>query len=81
MPDMADISRIMTAGQMERMLAFELAAAHTVSVAEHLTGRSSIDGHSSVSSMFDSQTLRLAQWIIDGTDRDDIDVEVEDDDA
>lgn len=40
-----------------------------------------VEDNSSTVSMFDSQTLRFAQWICDGTAPDDIDVEVENDDA
>lgn len=77
----AEPYRNMTAGQRERITALEIAAKYTVPAAEHLTGRYVLDGTHSVSSMFDSQTMRLAQWIVDGTDRDLIDVDVEDDDA
>ncbi|SMX97785.1 MULTISPECIES: hypothetical protein [Brevibacterium] len=77
----AEPYRNMTAGQRERITALEIAAKYTVPAAEHLTGRYVLDGTHSVSSMFDSQTMRLAQWIVDGTDRDEIDVDAEDDDA
>lgn len=108
MPDNNGLYGNLTDEQRERAASFEIAAKHTVPVAEHLTGKSTyvkakpavegglkaafsqilegkkpdgvVEDNSSTSSMFDSQTLRLAQWIVDGTDRDDIDVEVVDED-